>query len=72
MSEELVGMTFVITGAARGIGAETARLAASRGAAVVVSDVLDAGEDTAAAIRSDGGRARSSAATSPIPPLSTR
>jgi NAD(P)-dependent dehydrogenase (short-subunit alcohol dehydrogenase family) len=54
---DLAGMTFVITGAARGIGAETARLAASRGAAVVVSDVLDVGEDTAAAIRDDGGRA---------------
>ena len=55
---DLDGMTFVITGAARGIGAETARLAASRGAAVVVSDVLaEVGEQTAAAIRDAGGRA---------------
>ena len=52
------GMTFVITGAARGIGAATARIAASRGAAVVVSDILDdAGEETAAMIRQQGGRA---------------
>ena len=55
---DLDGMTFVITGAARGIGAETARLAASRGAAVVVSDVLvEAGRHTAATIRDAGGRA---------------
>jgi NAD(P)-dependent dehydrogenase (short-subunit alcohol dehydrogenase family) len=58
LAADLEGMTFVVTGAARGIGAETARLAASRGAAVVVSDVLaDAGEQTAAAIREAGGRA---------------
>jgi len=57
VGDALDGMTFVITGAARGIGAATARLAASRGAAVVVSDVLtDAGEATAASIRADGGR----------------
>jgi NAD(P)-dependent dehydrogenase (short-subunit alcohol dehydrogenase family) len=55
---EIEGMTFVITGAARGIGASTAGLAASRGANVVVSDVLDdVGEATAAAIRDAGGRA---------------
>src|SRR5436190_1464465 len=34
-------MTFVITGAARGIGAATARTAAARGAAVVVADLDD-------------------------------
>jgi NAD(P)-dependent dehydrogenase (short-subunit alcohol dehydrogenase family) len=56
--DDLDGMTFVITGAARGIGATTAQLAASRGAAVVVSDVLAAaGEETAAGIRDSGGRA---------------
>lgn len=56
VGDALDGMTFVITGAARGIGAATARLAASRGAAVVVSDVLtDAGEATAASIRAEGG-----------------
>lgn len=55
---DLEAMTFVITGAARGIGAATARLAAQRGAAVVVSDVLtEAGEACAAAIRDEGGRA---------------
>lgn len=51
-------MVFVITGAARGIGAETARMAAERGARVVLSDVNDvAGEETAAAIRKVGGAA---------------
>lgn len=52
------GMTFVITGSARGIGAATARLAAARGADVVVSDVNDdVGEATADAIRREGGSA---------------
>jgi NAD(P)-dependent dehydrogenase (short-subunit alcohol dehydrogenase family) len=52
------GMTFVITGAARGIGAETARLAAELGANVVVSDILvDEGTETAASIRAAGGAA---------------
>ncbi|MGI9625099.1 MAG: SDR family NAD(P)-dependent oxidoreductase [Acidimicrobiales bacterium] len=52
------GMTFVITGGARGIGAETARLAASEGAKVVVSDVLEEeGEATVADIVSAGGNA---------------
>ena len=35
------GLRFVITGGAVGIGAGTARLAASRGARVVVSDMND-------------------------------
>ncbi len=52
------GMTFVITGAARGIGAATATVAASRGANVVLADVLDdVGEATAASIRDAGGEA---------------
>lgn len=52
------GMTFVITGGARGIGAETARLAAGKGAKVVVSDVLaPEGEAIAAEINSSGGEA---------------
>lgn len=52
------GMTFVITGGARGIGADTGRLAASRGARVVLSDVLvDEGETVAAEINADGGEA---------------
>lgn len=68
MQEDLAGMTFVITGAARGIGAETARLAAGRGAAVVVSDVLtEAGEATAAEIRESGGRATFVAADVSVP-----
>jgi len=55
----LAGMTFVITGSARGIGAATAVLAAGQGANVVVSDVNDAqGEATVAAIRDAGGSAR--------------
>lgn len=54
----LDGMTFVITGAARGIGAVTARTAAARGAAVMISDVLDNdGEALAREIRDSGGRA---------------
>jgi NAD(P)-dependent dehydrogenase (short-subunit alcohol dehydrogenase family) len=36
------GLSFVITGASNGIGAGTAKLAAQRGARVVVSDVSDA------------------------------
>ena len=52
------GMTFVITGGARGIGADTGRLAASRGARIVLSDVLvDEGEAVAAEINADGGEA---------------
>lgn len=52
------GLRFVITGAAVGIGAGTARLAASRGARVVVSDMNDAeGEALVAEIRAAGGEA---------------
>ena len=52
------GMRFVITGSAAGIGASTAKLAASRGARVVVSDMNDeAGEAVAASIREAGGDA---------------
>lgn len=52
------GATFVITGGARGIGAETGRLAASRGARVVLSDVLAAeGEAVASEIKAAGGKA---------------
>lgn len=55
---ELEGKTFVITGAASGLGAATARLAATRGARVIVADIDAAsGETTAASIRDDGGEA---------------
>lgn len=51
--------TVIITGASRGIGAATARLAASRGFAVAVNFVRDraAAESVAAEIVSAGGRA---------------
>ncbi len=52
-------LRFVITGAAHGIGAETARVAAAAGARVMLSDVDDArGEATAEAIRQAGGDAQ--------------
>jgi NAD(P)-dependent dehydrogenase (short-subunit alcohol dehydrogenase family) len=52
------GKTFVITGAATGIGLATARMAAARGANVMLSDLNDAdGEAAAAEIRAAGGRA---------------
>jgi NAD(P)-dependent dehydrogenase (short-subunit alcohol dehydrogenase family) len=58
MNLDLAGMTFVITGAAQGMGAATARLAVAEGARVMVSDVDDqAGEDLVASLRSAGGAA---------------
>jgi NAD(P)-dependent dehydrogenase (short-subunit alcohol dehydrogenase family) len=52
------GLRFIITGAAAGIGAGTARLAASRGAKVVVSDMNDEqGEAVVDEIRDQGGQA---------------
>jgi NAD(P)-dependent dehydrogenase (short-subunit alcohol dehydrogenase family) len=52
------GLRFVITGSAAGIGAGTARLAASRGARVMISDITDEpGEALAAEIREAGGDA---------------
>jgi NAD(P)-dependent dehydrogenase (short-subunit alcohol dehydrogenase family) len=52
------GLNFVITGASKGIGAGTARLAAQRGARVVVSDVDDAaGEQLVVEICQGGGEA---------------
>jgi len=58
MTDTLAGRVALITGAASGIGAATARLLAVRGAAVVAADI-DAGgaEETAAAILAAGGRA---------------
>ncbi len=52
------GMRFVITGSGAGIGAGTAKLAASRGAKVVVSDMNDAnGQAVVDEIVSSGGEA---------------
>jgi NAD(P)-dependent dehydrogenase (short-subunit alcohol dehydrogenase family) len=54
----LDNMTFVITGAAGGIGAAAARLAAARGARVVVADTnAHAGSETVAKIEAEGGSA---------------
>ncbi len=48
---DLTGKTVIITGAARGLGAEAARLAVASGARVVLTDVLDEeGAATAAAL----------------------
>ena len=48
----------IVTGSARGIGAETARLFAKEGARVVLTDVMaEQGEEIAAAIRAAGGEA---------------
>jgi NAD(P)-dependent dehydrogenase (short-subunit alcohol dehydrogenase family) len=52
------GLRFVITGSGTGIGAATARLAASKGAQVMVTDMNDdTGQAVADEIRSAGGQA---------------
>jgi len=52
------GKVALISGSARGLGAEMARALAGAGARVMVSDVLESvGQETAAAIRAAGGRA---------------
>lgn len=51
----VAGLRFVITGSAVGIGAGTARLAASRGARVVVSDMNDEAGEALARENSDAG-----------------
>ena len=54
----LDGKVALVTGAARGIGAATARHLAAAGAAVALTDLLeDAGKATAASIVAEGGRA---------------
>ena len=57
-SLSLTGRVAIVTGAASGIGARTARLLAARGAAVIVADRDRAGcNETAGAIREAGGQA---------------
>lgn len=53
----LAGRTAVVTGAAGGIGAATARMLATRGATVVIGDVDPGAEAVVTAITDDGGRA---------------
>ena len=56
----LTGRTAIVTGAARGIGAETAKALAAAGAAVVVTDVLEeAGAATARGIATAAATPRS-------------
>jgi len=58
MAERLAGKVAVITGAARGIGAATARLFAQEGASVVLADVLEEqGKEVATEIKKAGGKA---------------
>lgn len=51
------GRVCLVTGAARGIGAATARVLASGGAKVVVADISVSGEQVARDIATDGGQA---------------
>jgi 3(or 17)beta-hydroxysteroid dehydrogenase len=54
---DLSGKVALVSGAARGIGGETARLMSQAGASVVIGDILDApGRETAAAITEAGGK----------------
>lgn len=69
-SADLSGRVAIVTGAGQGLGRAYARALAGAGAAVVVNDVDATGaEDTARAIRSDGGRA--AVVVAPVGPSDT-
>lgn len=57
MTGRLAGKVALVTGAASGLGAETARRLAREGAAVLLTDRDGAGEAVAAGIVTDGGQA---------------
>jgi 3-oxoacyl-[acyl-carrier protein] reductase len=54
---DFTGKVAIVTGAAQGIGEAYARALAAAGAAVVIADISDEGEATAADIRAAGGTA---------------
>ena len=58
MNRSLEGRVVVITGAATGIGQATAHCVARAGGRLVLGDVSPLAEETAAAIRKEGGEAR--------------
>ena len=57
--EPFAGRTAVVTGAAGGIGAATARMLAARGATVVIGDVDPRAAEVVSEIEGAGGRALS-------------